>query len=47
MEKTNIDDYICKNDYHKAFSLLSMVLERLDNDEKVEFIDYYIKKLFY
>lgn len=40
--KTNIDAFIHKNDYKKAFALLVMVLERLDNDSKVEFIDYYI-----
>ena len=46
MSKTNIDNSIRKNEYKKAFSLLIMVLERLDNDEKVEVIDYYIKKLY-
>lgn len=46
MSKTNIDGFICKNEYRKAFLLLIMVLERLDNDEKKEFIDYYSKKLF-
>lgn len=46
MSKTNIDDYIYKNDYRKAFTLLLMVIERLDNNTKVEFIDYYSKKLF-
>jgi hypothetical protein len=46
MTKTNIDTFICNNEYKKAFALLIMVLERLDNDEKVEFIDYYSKKLY-
>ena len=46
MSKTNIDTFICKNDYKKAFKLLIMVLERLDNDVKVEFIDYYNKKIY-
>lgn len=45
ISKTNIDNFIVKNDYRKAFSLLIMVLERLDNNEKVEFIDYYSKKI--
>lgn len=45
MSKTNIDNYIYNFEYRKAFSLLIMVLERLDNNEKVEFIDYYSKKL--
>lgn len=46
MSKTDIDSFICKNEYKKAFSLLIMVIERLDNDEKIEFIDYYSKKLY-
>ena len=44
MSKINIDNFIHKNNFWKAFLLLIMVLERLDNDEKVEFIDYYSKK---
>lgn len=43
--RINIDNYIINNDYKKAFFLLILVLERLDNDEKVKFIDYYSKKL--
>ncbi len=35
MSKTNIDNFIVKNDYRKALSLLILVLERLDNNEKV------------
>ena len=46
MSKITIDIYIHKKYYEKVFSLLIMVLERLDNDEKVEFIDYYSKKLY-
>ena len=45
MSKTEINSYIYKNDYHKAFTLLIMVLERLDNNEKVKVIDYYSKGL--
>ena len=45
ISKTNIDKSIRKNNYRKAFSLLIMVLERLDNNEKVEFISYYSKKI--
>ena len=45
MTKTNIDTFICNNEYKKAFALLIMVLERLENNDKVEFIDYYSKKL--
>jgi len=39
--KKNIDAYINKNDYRKAFGLLILVLGRLDNNQKNEFIDYY------
>ena len=33
-----------KNEFRRAFGLLIAVLERLDNNEKIEFIDYYSKK---
>jgi hypothetical protein len=46
MSKKSIDNFIRNNDYKKAFNLLIMVLERLDNDEKIECIDYYNKKNF-
>ena len=42
--KQGIDSYIYRNDYKKAFLRLILVLERLDNNEKVDFIDYYSKK---
>ena len=45
ISKTNIDNYISNNNYKNAFLLLIMVLERLDNDEKIEFIDYYSKNI--
>ena len=45
LSKTNIDNFIYENNYKKAFSLLIMVLERLDNSEKVDFIQYFSKKL--
>lgn len=43
--KKNIDDLIKKNDYKKAFCLLILVLERLDNADKIEFINYYSNNL--
>ena len=43
--KKNIDKYIYRNEYKKAFVMLLIVLERLDDTEKIEFIDYYTKKL--
>ena len=45
MSKKNIDNSIDYFDYRKAFKLLILVLERLNEHDKVEFIDYYSKKL--
>jgi hypothetical protein len=44
--KKNINNAIYNNNYKKAFFLLLVVLERLDNNQKVELIDYYIKKIY-
>jgi hypothetical protein len=41
----NIDSFINKNEYRKAFGLLILVLERLDDNQKIEFIDYYSKNM--
>jgi hypothetical protein len=42
----NIDSFINKNEYNKAFGLLIVVLERLDDgNQKNEVIDYYSKKM--
>lgn len=43
--KKNIDSFMRKNEFRRAFGLLIAVLERLNNDEKIEFIDYYSKKI--
>jgi hypothetical protein len=44
--KQTIDGFINKNEYRKAFGLLIMVLERLDDGaQKNEFIDYYSKNM--
>ena len=43
--KVNIDNFICKNDYRKAFGLLILFLERLDGQEKAQAIDYYSKNM--
>ena len=43
--KVNIDNYIHKNEYRKAFGLLIVFLERLDGEEKAQVIDYYSKNL--
>jgi hypothetical protein len=43
--KLNIDNFIRKNEYRKAFGLLILFLERLDGNEKAEVVDYYSKNL--
>ena len=43
--KLNIDNFIRKNEYRKAFGLLILFLERLDGKEKAEIIDYYSKNM--
>jgi hypothetical protein len=44
--RQNIDSFINKNEYRKAFGLLILVLERLDDgNQKNEFIDYYSKNM--
>ena len=44
--RRNIDSFINKNEFRKAFGLLILVLERLDDgNQKNEFIDYYSKNM--
>ena len=43
--KRNVDNYISKYEYRKAFGLLILFLERLNNKEKTEVIGYYSKNL--
>ena len=44
--RKNIDSFINKNEYRKAFGLLIAVLERLDDgNQKNDFIDYYSKNM--
>ena len=43
--KVNIDNYIRKNEYRKAFGLLILFLERLHGEEKTQVIDYYSKNM--
>ena len=43
--KRNIDNFIRKNEYRKAFGLLVLFLERLDDKEKAGVIDYYSKNM--
>jgi len=41
----NINEYINKNEYKKAFFLLVLVLEILNKEGKEELIDYYSKNM--
>jgi len=44
--RKNIDSYINKREFRKAFGLLILVLERLDDgNQKNDFIDYYSKNM--
>ena len=43
--KVNIDNFIRKKEYRKAFGLLIDFLERLDGEEKAQVIDYYSKNM--
>jgi hypothetical protein len=43
--RANIDNYIRNHKFKKAFGLLILFLERLNDKEKTDVIDYYCKKL--
>ena len=43
--KLNIDNFIRKHEYRKAFGLFILFLERLDGKEKAEVLDYYSKNM--
>ena len=43
--KLNIDNFIRKNEYRKAFGLFILFLERLDDKERAGVIDYYSKHM--
>jgi hypothetical protein len=43
LSKQEIDKFIYNYDYKKAFCLLILVLERLNDNKKIELIDYYSK----
>jgi hypothetical protein len=45
--KRTIDNCIHADDYRTAFNTMIFVLERLNNEEKTEFIDYYCKNIKY
>ena len=45
--KQNIDTFIKKNDYRRAFGLLLAVLDRLDDGkQKNDFISHYLNDFF-
>ena len=39
--KHNIDDFIAKHEFRKAFELLILFLERLNHEEREYIINYY------
>ena len=43
--KLNIDNFIRKHEYRKAFGLFNLFLERLDDKERTGVIDYYSKHM--
>jgi len=43
--KQHIDKLLTTYEYRKAFVLLILVLERLDDKQKVDVIDYYSKNM--
>lgn len=43
--KTNIDNFIRKHEYRKAFALFILVLDRLNDTEKKQVIYYYSQNL--
>ncbi len=45
VSKLNIDNFIRKKEYRKAFGLFILVLERLNHTEKAEMVDYYSKNM--
>ena len=45
ISKQNIDNFLRTYEYRKAFGLFLLVLERLDDKEKVDVIDYYSKNM--
>lgn len=44
--KISIDNFILKNDYRNAYTMLILVLKRLDHNQRVEIIDYYSKNMY-
>jgi len=45
LSKRNIDNYLRKGEFRKAFAILIMFLERLDDIEIRQVVDYYSTNL--
>ena len=45
LSKRNINNYMTRREYRKAFGLLIMFLERLDDIEIRQVVDYYSKNM--
>ncbi len=45
ISKQNIDNFLKRYEYRKAFELLILFLERLHDKDKVDVIDYYSKNM--
>jgi len=43
--KKTINNFIYNNEYRKAFGFFIIVIERLDDDQKNEFINYYSRNM--
>ena len=45
ISKNRINAFMRKKEYHKAFGMLILVIERLDEQERVQFIAYYSRNM--
>ena len=44
--KQRIDEFIYRDNYKRAFGMLILVLERLNDNQKTELLYYYKNKVF-
>ena len=45
ISKNSINAFMRKKEYHKAFGILILVIERLDEPDRVQFINYYSRNM--
>ena len=45
ISKNRINAFMRKKEYRKAFGMLILVIERLDETERVQFINYYSRNM--